>query len=128
MAAPASAAPTAASAISSGVTGRCGDIEGVWMAPVTAQVMMTLRLSAIVRPPWIDPDTRANRRLVRTVIAAVAEVGPGILGGDAVERRADRPVQGVDVASGHAAQLTLHLRPGRLDRAQVGRVGGQVAV
>ena len=23
------------------VTGRCGDIEGVWMAPVTAQVMMT---------------------------------------------------------------------------------------
>src|SRR4051812_49881134 len=46
MAAPASAAPTAASAISWAVTGRCGDIEGVWMAPVTAQVMMTLRVSA----------------------------------------------------------------------------------
>src|SRR4051812_34388589 len=42
MAAPASAAPTAASAISSGVTGRCGDMEGVWIAPVTAQVIMTL--------------------------------------------------------------------------------------
>src|ERR1700722_1529635 len=42
MAAPASAAPIAASAISSGVTGRCGDIDGVWIAPVTAQVMMTL--------------------------------------------------------------------------------------
>src|SRR3954447_13686425 len=42
MAAPASAAPIAASAISSGVTGRCGDMDGVWMAPVTAQVMMTL--------------------------------------------------------------------------------------
>lgn len=24
-----------------GVTGRCGDMEGVWMEPVTAQVMMT---------------------------------------------------------------------------------------
>src|SRR4051794_21908272 len=34
----------AASAISSGVIGRAGDIEGVWIAPVTAQVMMTLRL------------------------------------------------------------------------------------
>ena len=43
MAAPASAASTAASAISAGVTGRCGDMEGVWIAPVTAQVMMTLR-------------------------------------------------------------------------------------
>ena len=45
IAAPASAAPTAALAISSGVTGRCGDIDGVWIEPVTAQVMMTLRRS-----------------------------------------------------------------------------------
>ncbi len=44
--APAAAAPSAASAISSGVTGRCGDIDGVWIAPVTAQVMMTLRACA----------------------------------------------------------------------------------
>src|SRR5262245_53421871 len=43
IAAPASAAPMAASAISSGVTGRCGDIDGVWIDPVTAQVMITLR-------------------------------------------------------------------------------------
>ncbi len=43
IAAPASAAPIAASAISCAVTGRCGDIEGVWIEPVTAQVMMTLR-------------------------------------------------------------------------------------
>src|SRR5436305_3581092 len=50
MAAPASAAPTAASAISSAVTGRCGDIEGVWIEPVTAQVMMTLRVLAMVLP------------------------------------------------------------------------------
>src|SRR6202022_1913913 len=41
MAAPASQAPIAASAISFGVTGRYGDIEGVWIEPVTAQVIMT---------------------------------------------------------------------------------------
>src|SRR5882672_1131329 len=42
IAAPASEAPIAASAISCAVTGRCGDIDGVWIEPVTAQVMMTL--------------------------------------------------------------------------------------
>jgi hypothetical protein len=42
MAAPASAAPMAASAISAAVTGKYGDIDGVWMEPVTAQVMMIL--------------------------------------------------------------------------------------
>ncbi len=42
MEAPASAAAMDSRAISAGVIGRCGDIEGVWMAPVTAQVMMTL--------------------------------------------------------------------------------------
>jgi hypothetical protein len=42
MAAPAAAASIDALAISSGVTGRCGDIVGVWMPPVGAQVMMTL--------------------------------------------------------------------------------------
>ena len=41
-AAPASAAAPAAREISSAVTGRCGDMEGVWMPPVTAQVMITL--------------------------------------------------------------------------------------
>src|SRR5262245_7562998 len=47
MAAPASAAPIAASAISCAVIGRCGDMVGVWIDPVTAQVMMTFRLAAI---------------------------------------------------------------------------------
>src|SRR3954452_7040380 len=47
-AAPASAAPIAASAISWAVIGRCGDIDGVWIEPVTAQVMMTLFLAATV--------------------------------------------------------------------------------
>src|ERR1041385_4277396 len=49
-AAPASAAPIAASAISLAVTGIAGDIDGVWIEPVTAQVMMTLFLAAIVPP------------------------------------------------------------------------------
>ena len=43
MAAPASTAATASAAIWSGVTGRCGDMLGVWMEPVTAQVTITLR-------------------------------------------------------------------------------------
>jgi hypothetical protein len=30
------------------VTGKCGDIDGVWIEPVIAQVMMTLRVSAMV--------------------------------------------------------------------------------
>ena len=42
IAAPARAASIAAPAISSGVTGRWGDIVGVWMPPVGAHVMMTL--------------------------------------------------------------------------------------
>ena len=50
MAAPASAAPIALSAISWAVTARCGDIDGVWIAPVTAQVMMTLRDFAMSFP------------------------------------------------------------------------------
>jgi hypothetical protein len=33
----------ALSAICSAVTGRWGDIDGVWIEPVTAQVMMTFR-------------------------------------------------------------------------------------
>jgi putative oxidoreductase len=33
------------------VTGKCGDIDGVWIDPVIAQVMMTFRASAMVRSP-----------------------------------------------------------------------------
>ena len=59
MAAPASAAPIACSAIWSGVTGRASDIVGVWMAPVTAQVMMTLSdvaaMAFLIFCFWIGP-------------------------------------------------------------------------
>ena len=54
IAAPAAAAPMALSAISSGVIGRCGDIVGVWIAPVIAQVMMTLR--SVTASAWHDVD------------------------------------------------------------------------
>src|ERR1700691_3515036 len=58
IAAPASAASTAASSITCGVTGNAFDIEGVWIAPVTAQVMMILRLMffAFFCCGWRDQD------------------------------------------------------------------------
>src|SRR5690606_30886614 len=37
----------AASAISCAVTRRCGDMDGVWTDPVTARVMMTVRLLSV---------------------------------------------------------------------------------
>src|SRR6201989_1612052 len=49
-AAPASAAPLAACAISLAVPGIAADRDGVGIEPVTAQVMMTLFLAAIVPP------------------------------------------------------------------------------
>src|ERR1043166_1702301 len=49
-AAPASAAPIAASAMWRAVTGIAGDIDGVWIEPVTAQVMLALFFVAIVPP------------------------------------------------------------------------------
>src|SRR5260370_8224100 len=54
MGARACAAPTAASAISLAVTGRLGDIDGVWIEPVTAHVMMILLAFATSHPrkPW----------------------------------------------------------------------------
>ena len=45
IAAPASAASIDERAISSGVIGRYSDMLGVWMAPVTAQQMMTLAMA-----------------------------------------------------------------------------------
>src|ERR1035438_8703379 len=69
IAAPASAASTAASAISCGVTGRAFDIEGVWIAPVTAQVMMTLRLMILPSFLWVDTSG--------FVFRGGLELGPG---------------------------------------------------
>src|ERR1044071_1145628 len=54
IAAPACAAPSAASAISSGVMGRYGDMLGVWIEPVTAHVMMTLPCAAAIA--WLPGE------------------------------------------------------------------------
>ncbi|GAA4887527.1 hypothetical protein GCM10023203_45500 [Actinomycetospora straminea] len=59
IAAPAAAAPRAASAISPGETGRYFDIDGVWMAPVTAQVMITLRAAGMATAS--DVETAGER-------------------------------------------------------------------
>jgi hypothetical protein len=46
----------AGSAISCAVIGRWGDIDGVWIDPVTAQVMMTLRALATGHlPRFFEP-------------------------------------------------------------------------
>src|SRR5580700_8695067 len=56
IAAPASAAAIASRAISSGVSGKWGLIVGVWIDPVTAQVMTTLPRSGILFLPPADGD------------------------------------------------------------------------
>src|SRR3954463_4329546 len=50
------------------------------------------RSSSRAERPNRGCSTRANRGLVGTVVAAMAEVGPGVLGRDAVERGAERPL------------------------------------
>src|SRR5699024_3296283 len=74
--APACAAWIEASEISSDVAGRWGDMLGVWIDPVTAQVMMILRLDAMVRSSLLSPangpraDVRFGYRLSRAVSRA----------------------------------------------------------
>src|SRR5437879_5474107 len=78
IAAPALAAPIAASAISSGVTGRWGDIDGVWIDPVTAHVMITLPCAAAIpRLLLLDDLDRLHRlgELPRVGIPVLAELG-----------------------------------------------------
>src|SRR3954468_9813583 len=65
IAAPASAAPMAACAISSGVTGRYCDMDGGWIAPVTAQVMMTLSPNDIAKFLLLLADIFVRTALVR---------------------------------------------------------------
>src|SRR5215211_2615329 len=64
IAAPASAAPIAFPAISSGVIGRYRLCDGTWTAPVTAQVTITLRL-----PRCIADTLHSSRPMIRTVNA-----------------------------------------------------------
>src|SRR5579862_1434963 len=61
IAAPASAAAIASRATSSGVSGRYGLIVGVWIEPVTAQVMMTLLFNGISVPSLVFGSARPRR-------------------------------------------------------------------
>src|SRR5277367_2313246 len=92
IAAPASAASTAASAISCGVTGNAFDIDGVWIAPVTAQVMMTLRLMLFLFPAC---GSECSRRVVlRSLVRGQRRqtfVAPLRQRRDALGRRLMRP-------------------------------------
>lgn len=63
--------PIAASAISCAVIGRWGDIEGVWIAPVTAQVMMTLAIPSPFRPPGYAARPTAATSIPKSVAALV---------------------------------------------------------
>src|SRR5215467_6844293 len=91
IAAPASAAPIACSAIWSGVIGSASDIVGVWIAPVTAQLMMTLSdLAAIcfslpvaIFSSFADIRRKVQAPLQRQKLPAepVGEIAPDALGG-----------------------------------------------
>ena len=109
MAAPASAAPIAASAISSAVIGRCGDMEGVWIEPVTAQVMMTLPLSAMC-PSFRFPMSLAARALVRDE-RHKPPVAPELALAEVVLRQLRAPValDGLEHLAG-PVDAALHLR------------------
>src|SRR5579883_498721 len=86
MEAPASAAATASRAISSGVIGRCGDMVGVWIAPVTAQVMMTFRFAAMPLPPAeILATLVSDLRLGRALVGGQRHQAPVAPGGSLAE-------------------------------------------
>src|SRR5687767_10284537 len=68
IAAPACAAPMAAFAISAGVTGRYGDMLGVWIEPVAAQVMMTF--------PWAAAIAALFYEIEKGVRTLFAKKGP----------------------------------------------------
>ena len=52
--------------ISSGVTGKLGDMDGVWIAPVMAQVMMTLDMQNFL----------AARKTSRVTTAGMLQIRP----------------------------------------------------
>src|SRR5215470_3995893 len=101
MAAPASAASIACSAIWSGVIGSASDMVGVWIAPVTAQLMMTLsdlaaiivsRFHALVGLGFADIRGKAQAPLQRQKLPAeaVGDEAPQALGGEQHHRDGDR--------------------------------------
>src|SRR5579859_6252557 len=92
--APASAASTEAWAISLGVIGKCGLMEGVWIEPVIAQLMMTLVTRAVSfsgrrRSRAVDPHSSLRVAQTSESNNQLAVVGAAI-------QRLDRPRRGLD--------------------------------
>jgi hypothetical protein len=55
------------------VTGKCGDIDGVWIDPVTAQVMITLRVLMAADPQGrTDEGESEGERAKDATLAAVS--------------------------------------------------------
>ena len=63
-------------------TGRCGDIDGVWIEPVIAQVMMTLRL--LMGFLAAAPDYGIAPGAKPSAIAPPSPIGRGV-GGEGIE-------------------------------------------
>ena len=93
MAAPASAAPMACSAISSAVTGRWGDIDGVWIEPVIAQLMTILDISH-----HLSEGRHFGRELAQRAVEAVLDLVEMGLGHD--QRRADHDMVALEAVAG----------------------------
>src|SRR6266446_6508018 len=102
IAAPACAAPIAASAISSGVTGRYGDMLGVWIEPVTAQVMMTLPCGADIAFRFFTENSYSERKEKSHQIPGTATDGNRLSGNmlSRIGRKKERRVGDVLRADG----------------------------
>src|SRR3954467_4661930 len=70
--------------------------------------------------------SRADCGSVRGGVAAQPEPAAGVPGGDRGQRRAEGGFQGLPRAGADRSQPRLELRPGRLDRVHVGRVGREI--
>ncbi len=80
MEAPASAAAMDCSAISFGVIGRWGDMLGVWIEPVVAQVMMTLPHAAMLNSPVLASQRSSGGTFfIGVAKAAWASASTGLL-------------------------------------------------
>src|SRR5262249_19611336 len=127
MAAPARAAPIALSAICSGVIGRCGDIVGVWIAPVMAHVTMTFLPGIAWLRQTADTETRhaeqASGEVLRFHFLCEQIVNRGVLH---ARHRGDVELVEV-VATEHDARDVAHRHAdAAIDRA-VRRVTDEVA-
>jgi hypothetical protein len=90
--------------------------------------MVRLRSAANVPTKALRWRTRANRRLIGTSIAGVAEEASGVVLSDGGERWAESGVEGILRARCGLAQDALHLGPGGFDRVEVGRVARKVEI